>query len=269
MLKRIIYTALLFSGVLLISSCEDVIDVDLKTPPNQIVIEGNITDQNTTQVVKISQSVPYTNTNTYPPVIGATVTVTDDTGHTFVFSETTPGTYTGGPLRGQYGHTYNLNVNANSNTYTASSTMPQPIKIDSLSIKAITFGGNETKIVQVHYKDPADVKNQYRFVLSINNILTKRVYAEDDRLTNGNEVTDQLFYDDDEDNKELVAGDEAKVELQCIDENVFTYWFTLRQQSQNGPGGGVTPGNPPSNISNNALGYFSAHTVDTKTFVVK
>ena len=54
MLKRFIYTAFLFFPVLLITACEDVIDVDLKTSPNQLVIEGNITDKNAAQIVKIT-----------------------------------------------------------------------------------------------------------------------------------------------------------------------------------------------------------------------
>jgi hypothetical protein len=268
MLKRFIYPAFFLLTMLLVTSCEDVIDVDLKTSPNQIVIEGNITDENIAQTVKISQSVPYTDNNTYPPVAGAKVVVTDNAGHTFPFTETQPGIYTSKTLKGQYGHTYNLSVVANSTTYTAASTMPNPVLIDSLSIKVITFGGDDRKIVQVHYKDPVDVVNQYRFVMDVNGIITKRIYANNDRLTNGNSVTELLFYQTDEDNKELVKGDKVQVQIQCIDKDIFTYWNTLMQQTQNGPGGGVTPGNPPSNISNNALGYFSAHTLSKKTLVV-
>jgi hypothetical protein len=57
--------------------------------------------------------------------------------------------------------------------------------------------------------------------------------------------------------------------MQCIDKPVYTYWFTLMQQGDNGPGGGVTPADPPSNITPTVLGYFSAHTTQSKTIVVK
>ena len=46
------------------------------------------------------------------------------------------------------------------------------------------------------------------------------------------------------------------------------YWFSLMQQQGNGPGGGTTPSNPPSNFDNNALGYFSAHTTQVKQIIV-
>ena len=266
--KYIIYS--LLSMVILISftSCEKVIDVKLNTSASQIVIEGAITDQLGVQTISISESVPYTNTNQYPAVTGAQVVVTDDANHSWTFTETKPGTYTFSSLKAETGHKYTLNVLAKNNTYTASSTMPSLVKIDSLSTKVITFGGDDLKIVEAHFKDPAGQVNQYRFVLKVNGVQIKAVFADNDRLTNGNEVIETLFYDDDT-NEELKAGDVAEVEMQCIDKDVFTYWYTLSQQTQNGPGGGVTPGNPPSNISNNALGYFSVNTTEKKTLTVK
>ena len=254
--------------MLSLSSCEKVIDVKLNTSASKLVIEGAITDQSAQQVITLSESVPYTNSNTYPAVTGATVTVTDDNSHSWLFTETKPGIYTSGSLKGETGRTYTMNVNANNNIYTASSTLQPLVHLDSLSIKIITFGGDDFKAVEVHYKDPSDVVNQYRWVLKVNGVQIKVVYADNDRLSNGNDVTNVLFYSDD-DNEKLKAGDKVDVEMQCIDKNVFNYWFTLSQQSQNGPGGGVTPGNPPSNITNSALGYFSAQTTETKSIVVE
>jgi hypothetical protein len=49
----------------------------------------------------------------------------------------------------------------------------------------------------------------------------------------------------------------VKVEMQCIDLGTYTYLSTFNEASGNT---NVTPYNPVSNISNNALGYFSAHT---------
>ena len=57
--------------------------------------------------------------------------------------------------------------------------------------------------------------------------------------------------------------------LKCSDQNVYTFYSALLQLSDGGPGGGITPTNPPSNISNGALGYFSAHTVRKKSVVIQ
>jgi hypothetical protein len=270
MLKQIKYISLLIVGSIGISSCEKVIDVKLNNADNHLVIEGNITDQPGLQVIKISKSVLYTESNTYPPVTGAIVNVTDDNGHAWVFSESAPGTYTFGPVKGETGRIYSLKVTVNNIVYTASSTMPAAVGVDSLDVKVFNFGGEEQKQAQVHYKDPAAVANQYRFVMWVNGVQSKQVYAENDRLTDGKDVPSVLFFTgNNDDDDELKTGDKVAIEMQCIDKSIFTYWYTLSQQSQNGPGGGVTPGNPPSNISNSALGYFSAHTVSTKEMTVK
>ena len=52
MIKRFLYLSILVTG--LFSSCEKVINVNLDNAPNQIVIEGNITNQNEVQTIKIS-----------------------------------------------------------------------------------------------------------------------------------------------------------------------------------------------------------------------
>ncbi|RCH56392.1 DUF4249 domain-containing protein [Mucilaginibacter hurinus] len=268
MLKKIIYTLFMAGSGLLFTSCEKVIDVDIKEPPNQLVIEGNITDVSGTQTIKLSQSVPYTDTNIYPPVSGAVVTVSDDTGNTWTFTETEPGQYTFGPLQGVAGRKYTMTVTLDNKTYTATSIMPQAVPVDSLSITKISFGSTEIKTVAVHYTDPAGIANQYRYVMRINGVLTKRIYASNDRLQDGKPIKEQLFYGRDDDNKELESGDVVEVEMQGIDMPVFKYWFTLSQQTQRGPGGGVTPGNPPSNISGGVLGYFSAHTTQIESITV-
>ncbi|WP_158622459.1 DUF4249 domain-containing protein [Pedobacter sp. KBW06] len=270
MLNQIKYISLLLAGSFTFASCEKVIEVKLDNAESQVVIEGNITDQAGQQLVKITKSVPYTATNTYPPVSGAVVTVTDDNGHSWTFSETTAGRYTFPAMKGETGRIYTLKARINNVVYTASSVMPAPVGIDFLDVKVFNFGGDDQKQAQVHYKDPAGIANQYRFVMKVNGIQSKQVYAENDRLTDGNEVPSVLFFTgNNNDQDQLKTGDVVDIEMQSIDKNVFLYWYTLSQQSSNGPAGGATPGNPPSNIDNKALGYFSAHTVSQKQMTVK
>ena len=270
MLKQIKYITILLAGSIAMMACEKVINVKVDNAGSQLVIEGNITDQLGVQAVKISKSVPYTDDNTYPPVSGAIVNVTDDNGHSWIFSETSPGTYTIGSMKGETGHIYSLKATVDQVTYTASSTMPATVGIDLLDVKVFNFGGDDQKQAQVHYKDPAGFPNQYRFVMKVNGGQSKQVYAENDRLTDGNDVPSVLFYTgNNKDQDQLRTGDNVEVEMQCIDKDVFLYWYTLSQQSQNGPGSGTTPGNRPSNINNKALGYFSAHTVSKKQMTVK
>lgn len=270
MLKPIQYICVLIAGSIGFCSCEKVIDVKLNNADNQLVIEGGITDQLEQQVIKISKSVLYTENNTYPAVTGATVVVTDDQGASWTLAEAAPGTYTFGPVKGAAGRRYSMKATVGGTVYTASSTMPAAVAIDSLDVKVFNFGGESRQQAQVHYKDPANIANQYRFILKVNGLQSKRVYADNDRLTDGRNVPNVLFYNGkNDDDDELKAGDKVEVEMQCIDKDIFTYWYTLSQQTQNGPGGGVTPSNPPSNIIGGTLGYFSAHTVSKMQMVVK
>ncbi len=265
------FRLLFFCLLLLIaaSACQKVIDVELNTSPSQLVIEGSITTRTAMPTVTITRSVPYTQPNAYPTVNGAKVVLTDNSGRSWLATETSPGKYSLPSMRGVPGATYTLRVTVASVTYTASSTMPQPVKLDSLRLKTFTFGGNESSQVEVHYHDPVDRVNQYQFIVRVNKVQVKSVFAENDRFTNGKDVTSILFYQTDVEEEKIRSGDTVDVEMLCIDEKLFDYWFTLMQQADNGPGGGVTPSNPPSNFDNGALGYFSAHTTETKAIVIK
>ena len=266
-MKKLFYLfslAVALAGVF--TSCQKVIDIDVNTSASQLVIEGNITNIRETQFIKISRSVAYSASNVYPAVSGATVQVSDNVGNTYRFNETAAGSglYSFGPLRGVSGRTYTLRATIDGQVYTATSVLPNPVRTDSLTLSKITFGSNSRNIVSVNFNDPKNVANQYRFIQYINGKQVNRIYVIDDRLTDGNRIKQDLYFDDDDfETDKLETGDVARVEIQCIDKPVFTYFFTFRQKSRGGPGGGTTPGNPPSNINNGALGYFSAHTYQT------
>jgi hypothetical protein len=241
-------TLLLFSG------CEKVIDLKLNNAEPQLVIEGGVSSRFAIHTVKISQSVAFTESNTFPAVSGAIVTINDDRGNAYSLTETSPGIYATPRFTGRSGYTYTLNVKVNNQTYTASSTMPAFVRVDKISYKE-SFFDSKKKIMTVHYQDPPNVVNQYHFIMFIDNVQIKNtILVNDDNFTNGRYVEDDLFQND----NDILAGQTIKIEARCIDRNIFTYLFSLREQLTGGPA--PTPSNPPSNISNGTLGYFSAHT---------
>jgi len=260
-----LYTILCLS--LMLSACTKVIDLKLGNDSGKLVIEANVTNASAPQIIKLSKNVAFTTTNTYPPVSGATVTVTDQTGQVYAFTEGVSGTYTNGQLKSIAGYTYTMSVLTGGTTYNASSKMPDSVAIDSVTSKNNTFssGSKPTKEISVHYHDPAGVANYYRCVMSVNGVQVKDIFAFDDEFNDGLSVSEVLREND----VDIYAGDTIKVEMQCLDKPIYTYWFTLSQQSANGPGGSVTPSNAPTNISPVSLGYFSAHTTQTITIVAK
>jgi len=257
---------IIIAAVILVAgaSCQKVISLKLNNAAPQLVIEGNLTDQFGVQYVTITRSVPFTSPNVVPTVGGAIVTMSDSNGNVYNFSQISAGLYSFYPISGVAGQTYKLTVTTGGKTYTASSTMPYPVNLDSLSAKINVFGKSDLRTITVNYQDPPDTANQYRFVLYVNSQQSGTIFTNDDSFTNGRYVREDLV----QNSVDIHAGDTATVEMQCVDRNIYEYWFSLSQQQNNGPGGGTTPSNPPSNFNNNALGYFSAHTTQTKKIVV-
>jgi hypothetical protein len=260
-----IYAVILMVAITAVS-CTKVINLKLANDSGKLVIEGNITNINGPQYIILSRNVPFTNTNTYPPVSDATVTVSDDQGNTYPFTEGPAGTYTSTSTAGVAGRAYKMTVITGGVTYTATSVMPAAVPLDSVTSKNDDFDpkGNRREIT-THFQDPAGVANQYRFVMWVNGVEVDAIFAFDDEFTDGRYVNGDLV----ENVTDIYRGDSVRVEMQCIDKPVFTYWVTLMNQEQGGPNGGVAPSNPPTNITPACLGYFSAHTTQTATIMVK
>lgn len=260
---------ILVIATLILSSCTKVIDLKLDSAAGQIDIEANISNVTGTQSVRLSRTVSFNDANTYPPATGATVEVSDQDGNQYAFTEGPQGNYSSSSLIPVAGSTYTLHVSTAGKIYSAQSTMPGTIRLDSLTDKNRPLNrpqnGKDQKVITVYYQDPAGVANQYRFILWVNGVQVKSVFAYDDQLTDGRYVTSDLLEQD----IDIYAGDTVKVEMQCIDLPVYTYWFTLESQQANNAAGAVAPANPPTNLSPGALGYFSAHTTQTMTLVVQ
>ncbi len=251
---------------MLFTSCEKVVKLEYRNNQSKIVIEGNITDQPGPYFVSISKSASLTDPGNYTKIDNATVTISDNAGNSETLIPQGNGMYRTNTTAGVAGRTYTLSVNAESQTYTAQSTMPARVAFDSIKVEQFSFGGDiQYNIIPV-YTDPAVKGNNYRFVLTVNSKLINQHLVQNDEVTNGVVNTVRLEIDDN--NLELKAGDLLGLKMQCIDKNVALYYTTLALMGDSGPGGGTTPNNPPTNISNGALGIFSAYTVQDKTKVL-
>jgi hypothetical protein len=244
-------------GFFLLFSCTKVINVNLNSVSPNIVIEGVVDNGPGPYQVQITQTVNFSDPNVFPPVSGATVKITDSaTGVTDNLIENNPGLYTTQHLlHGLPGHTYQLYVLSQGQTYTASSTMPQPVNLDSVSFYSSNIFGSERTNAVVNFQDPAGIANYYTFTEYLNGKQIDQPFNFNDRLSDGKYLRLQLFND----SSYINPGDQVKVELHCVDNNVWAYFNTLGQAKGNNSVS-VTPANPVTNLSNNALGYFSAQT---------
>jgi hypothetical protein len=249
-----IITALTFTA------CEKVINVDLKNAEAKTVIEGIVDNSGNPAKVIISKSVAFSSANTYPPVTGAAVKIIDNLGNTFTLNESPAGTYTNATLIGVVGRTYTLNVTAEGKNYTAVSIMPQLVTLDSIFQEKLTLT-KPTIIADAKFNDPAGFGNNYQFIETVNGKRNKTIFILDDQYQDGGTIINQLV---DEDIK-LKAGDLVQIEMRCIDRTTYRYILGLADLQ----GGNTVPANPETNITNNALGYFSANTSQKKTMVIQ
>nr|WP_068892815.1 DUF4249 domain-containing protein [Pedobacter panaciterrae] len=259
---KIYFPALLIA--LALTSCEKVIDLKLGDDTGKLVIEGNLTNIKGTQLFKLTTNIPFTNKNTYPPVTGAIINLKDEKGNTYPMVETSHGNYTANDLAGIPGDAYTMNVFTSGKTYTARSMMPAAVTLDSITTKISDFDAKKRQVI-IHYQDPPGIVNQYRVVMFVNHVQVKAVFAYNDDFNDGKYVHNEIRQQD----IDVYPNDKITIEMQCIDKPVYTYWFTIMQQSESGPGGSVTPSNPPTNIGPTTLGYFSAHTTQTVSVIVK
>jgi hypothetical protein len=169
-------------------------------------------------------------------------------------------------LQGVTGRTYNLSVTIDGKNYTAQSTMPQLVNFDSIRLSRNIANDKEEITAIPRYTDPVQIGNGYRFKQTINGKLDPTYFVFNDNLNNG--LANQRPLRSGDPDVEIVVGDRISIEMQCLSKSAYDFFYSLSQQSGNGPGGGTAPANPVNNISGNALGIFSAHTVQVRTIIV-
>ncbi len=246
--------AMLFTSAM---ACKKIISVDLNNAAPVLVVQGDVTNEAGPYSVKLTKSISYTSDNLYPSVSGATVKITDDsTGIVDVLTETATGIYSTNATQGKPLHTYHLYIKAEGKEYAAVSTMPQQVTMDSLTFLTTNFFSRKQTNPMPNFQDPVGIYNAYRFVEMVNSRPLKQIYVFNDRLSDGRYISRQL----NNDSSYIQPGDTVKLEMRCIDKNVFTYFKELSGQDPTN-GQPTSPANPTSNITNGALGYFSAHTV--------
>lgn len=254
--KAILYlTAML---ALAFTSCEEVIDYELRNVETKLVVEGLITNQPGPYTVRLSQTKGYLDEGLPPGVNGALVVVSDNNGTVDTLQQVGEGVYQTTKLQGTAGYTYYLKATVNGKEYTAQSYMPTVAPLDSLTFEYQTAMEEEDEGYHpfIHFRDPQGKGNYYRWNIYVNDVLEPDELAVlSDELYDGNYGHADMGF-------ALKKGDKLKVEMYGIDKPAYKFWLALANQ-QNSAGGPFesTPANAPGNISNGAMGYFGASAV--------
>jgi len=238
-------------------ACTKVVKLPLRTAPAQYVIEGNITDQPGPYLVRVFQTRAFYDSNSWRGVVGATVEVSDDQGNKEVLVDSGGGNYYTRNIRGVPGRGYVLDVVVGRDSFNARSVMPALVPLDGLSVGSITNTGKTVLVAMPEFVNPAGPGvAYYLFNQTINGELDKTLYYWNSQYSAGQANGYDLARSDPD--STLHVGDSVFVEMQCLDEAMYNYWSGLDAAATGN--GGSYPGNPVSNMTGGALGYFSAHT---------
>lgn len=245
--------------LMLLSSCEKEINIDLNKTNPRFVIEGNISNVAGESKVKITKTLNFDETIDFPTVSGAFVTITDTVLNKIdTLKYSTKGIYKDSTLFGLEGHTYKLQVKIGTESYTSFSTIPHRLMFDSI-VQMRDLGGPKPPAgtpgagnvqFQPSYKNMTKTDKYFQYVISRNDTLLNKITARSDMAAT-------LFSFPIPFSVQAKKNDIVVFDIQCIDKTVYEY---LNELNANIGQFGATPSNPTSNISNGALGYFKAYT---------
>lgn len=264
-----------FISVLLVfGACTERIDINLNTGENnRLVVEGGITNQSKVHTIKLTRSADYFSQSEAPPELGATVTISDDEQTLTLTDADNDGSYETIPnVAGIPGKEYTLDIIlADGSRHSATTFMKPLVEMDSINYSYESEFNHATASFEFYYKilmyanEPEPAGDYYLWNLYINDTLytdtldTKTFQS--DELINGNYTYGaDLFWLDDEVIKE--DGTIVKMSIESIskEQHDFIVAVLLETVFKGSPFDGP-PANVPSNISNNALGFFYANPV--------
>ncbi len=230
-------------------SCEQIIEVNLQQGSPNIVIEGCVTGGKGPFFIKISQSQNYFNQSNFKGIDNALVELSDNLVKEKLVSKGS-GFYSTSKILGIAGKTYNLNVISGGKKYTASAILPAPVPIDTIYFEK-GFLNKDSLNAFVQFNDPPQVENYYRIRVYRNNYFIANDYnLVKDEYTDGQTMLAPVY-------NNFSPGDTILFELYNLDRDIWKYYKGVNEIIQQGMGL-QSPGNPPSNISGGALGYFGA-----------
>jgi|SRR5690554_575366 len=263
------FLILMIFGVL-ISSCQDVIDVDLNTAPPRLVIEANF------NIIK-DGGAPYksfvrltTTTSFYgeeiPIVNDAIITITDENGDVDAFSYWEDGIYRA-PFDPQENIDYTLQIIYKEEVYTATTHLVTTASIEYIEQR--NDGGFDGKQVDLkaYFTDPIDEENFYYFVATSERGTRRSV--TNDAFFNGN--TTFLSYQA----EDLATGDDVLFHLYGVTEEFHDFMFILLQQTGGGGPFEAQPATVRGNIINETnrdnypFGYFRISEVSLFNYKVE
>lgn len=256
------------------SSCTEEIEIELDSSFNRLIVYGEISTDTTAHKIRLVSSADYFFNKPAEGVSGAQVTISDGFREiTLTENPDQKGIYeTSADYFGLVGKTYGLliqNVDINkdgvSETYSASSFLPPVAPTDSVKLNYVKYPFFQGSELQLYARDPAESIDFYAFKVSRNGILQTdslpEISVQSDILFNGNYTNgvSVLFLDDKKPGEQVMGGDTLVFQMMGITSQYYS--FIIESQTAlfgSNPLFSGPPANISTNLSNGALGFFTA-----------
>lgn len=268
---------------LLLISCSEDIDLTLSSTSRFLVVDGHICDKvSPYNYVRLTFSSEYFNNLSSPAVRGAKVVISDGEND-IVFVEDEPGFYMAPPqFAGLHGKVYHLSISdvdvdsdGTPESYSAEATMPPTYDIDSVVCSYDKFV--QAYKLGLYAREDVETRNFYMFGMSYKDSLitdsyTRFAYTDDRWFASDYCWGATIFMFNDESIKggKVVEGDTITMHALSINEDFYKYVNAVDDiDSGSNPMHSSTPANAIGNISNGALGFFTAFAWVSSTTTVK
>lgn len=281
------YLLMLPLAILVFTSCEDVIEVDLNEENTDLfAAEAKITTVDE-PFVYLTKGLPVTVDKSYEGVSDALVTITDDAqpANSIILVED--------PLRKGYyivppdidyygvaGREYAVSIESQGVILTAKEMLAPVAVIDSIQVKASTMGDLRFLGIFAFAQEPSGLGDCYKWDVYVNDTLlsdVENLSIADDALVDGNYCADLEIFTDFHDphkaeDRKLNYRDRVVVKQTSL--SVFSYNFYMQMLNQSMTGFLFSV--PPANVKGNftasdgktVLGMFSAHDVSISNVVI-
>ena len=266
-------------AILTLSSCTDVIELDVPSETPSLVIEASINWEKETvgnnQQIKLSMSSPYFDTNGVVSVLGASVKITNDTnGAVFIFTDNSDGTYSTDSFVPVLNNSYTLEVINGGETFIAQESL-KPVPAILSVYQSTDYFFQDLLEVNFDFLDPEGGANYYYIKFQEQADLLPSLSTLKDEFINGNLITISNERREDEDINQVAyaSGDDVDMELYGISKEYYDYMTILINQSESGGPFDTTPvalkGNciNQTNPDTDAYGYFRMTEVSKATYV--
>ncbi|MCW8981383.1 MAG: DUF4249 domain-containing protein [Altibacter sp.] len=255
-----------------LSSCEDVIDVDLNESAPKLVIDAriikNIENDDAFARVKLSTTKPFFETGT-THVNEAMVTITDANGIVYPLPNLGNGLYGLDPFIVEANTSYTLEVDYEGERYMATEILEPVVPLEFVEQRNDGGFSGEDIELKAFFNDPPNEENYYFF-----EGLSDRGDVYDtfnDEFFDGNRIFGFYSVED------LETNDQVTFYLHGVDRNFYNFMFVLLQQSTDQSDGPfeTQPATVRGNLVNTTtpdnfpLGYFRISEVSILTYTVQ